>query len=101
MKYLSLYLILGLHAGNYKIIMKNTYFSRNLYITSSIFLKGIPSGYPGEENGYTLQYSCLENTMDGGAWVRHDWAANTLQLIYSWENLIKGQALFHNMILMC
>ena len=23
---------------------------------------------PGEENGYTLQYSCLENSMDRGAW---------------------------------
>ena len=28
-------------------------------------------GSPGEENGYPLQYSCLENPMDGGAW----WAA--------------------------
>ena len=40
---------------------------------------------PGERNGNTLQYSCLENSMDGGAWwagalqsmgsqrVRHDW----------------------------
>ena len=34
---------------------------------------------PGEENGYPLQYSCLENSMDRGAWqavagltVRHD-----------------------------
>ena len=26
---------------------------------------------PGEENGNPLQYSCLENSMDGGAW----WAA--------------------------
>ena len=26
---------------------------------------------PGEGNGTPLQYSCLENTMDGGAW----WAA--------------------------
>ena len=26
---------------------------------------------PGEENGTPLQYSCLENPMDGGAW----WAA--------------------------
>ena len=24
--------------------------------------------YPGEENGTPLQYSCLENPMDGGAW---------------------------------
>jgi len=23
---------------------------------------------PGEENGYQLQYSCLENSMDRGAW---------------------------------
>ena len=25
---------------------------------------------PGEGNGYLLQYSCLENPMDRGAWVR-------------------------------
>ena len=24
--------------------------------------------YPGEGNGNTLQYSCLENSMDNGAW---------------------------------
>ena len=38
---------------------------------------------PGEENGYPLQYSCLENSMDRGAWqttvyglqrVEHNWA---------------------------
>ena len=23
---------------------------------------------PGEGNGNSLQYSCLENSMDGGAW---------------------------------
>ena len=23
---------------------------------------------PGEENGYTLQYSCMEISMDRGAW---------------------------------
>ena len=23
---------------------------------------------PGEGNGYTLQYSCLENSMDRGTW---------------------------------
>ena len=27
--------------------------------------------YPGEGNANSLQYSCLENSMDGGAW----WAA--------------------------
>ena len=36
---------------------------------------------PGEGNGYPLQYSCLENPMDRGAWrsqgVRHDWVTNS------------------------
>ena len=43
---------------------------------------------PGEGNGNPLQYSCLENPTDGGAWwavvhgvakswVRHDGATNT------------------------
>ena len=30
-----------------------------------------PGRSPGEENGNPLQYSCLENSMDRGAW----WAA--------------------------
>ena len=25
-------------------------------------------GSPGERNGYPLQYSCLENSMDRGGW---------------------------------
>ena len=32
---------------------------------------------PGEGNGYPLQYSCLENSMDRGAW----WAILTLSLL--------------------
>ena len=24
--------------------------------------------FPGEGNGYSLQYSCIENSMDSGAW---------------------------------
>ena len=41
---------------------------------------------PGEMNGYPLQYSCLENSMDRWAWwapghgiqrVRHDWVTIT------------------------
>ena len=27
-----------------------------------------PRDYHGEDNGKPLQYSCLENPMDGGAW---------------------------------
>ena len=43
----------------------------------------------GEGNGNPLQYSCLENSMDRGAWwatihgvqrVRHDWVTNTLEV---------------------
>ena len=30
-------------------------------------LQGSPTGF-GEGNGIPLQYSCLENPMDGGAW---------------------------------
>ena len=45
---------------------------------------------PGEGNGYPPQYSCLENSMDHGAWwatvhglqrVRHDRATNTTTTI--------------------
>ena len=42
--------------------------------------------FPGEGNGNPLQYSCLENPVDGGAWCRllsmglqrvgHDWATS-------------------------
>ena len=44
---------------------------------------------PGKWNGNPLQYSCLENSMDRGAWwatvhgvcrVGHDWATNTLSI---------------------
>ena len=31
---------------------------------------------PGEGNGYTLQYSCLENSMDRGIW----WAIQSMGL---------------------
>ena len=39
--------------------------------------------FPGEGNGNQLQYSCLENPMDKGAWqstVRYNWAINTFHL---------------------
>ena len=59
------------------------------FISSSESLVGLPGGsevkasacnvgdqgsipgsgrFPGEGNGHPLQYSCLENPMDGGAW---------------------------------
>ena len=48
--------------------------------------------YPGEENGYPLKYSCLENSMDRGVWwatvhvlqtVRHDWVTITFPFTHS------------------
>ena len=37
---------------------------------NAIDLGSIPASErsPGEGNGHPLQYSCLENPMDGGAW---------------------------------
>ena len=44
---------------------------------------------PDEVNGNLLQYSCLENSMDGGAWqsmgsqrVGHDCVINTKGIFY-------------------
>ena len=38
--------------------------------------------YPGEGNGNPLQYSCLENTMDRGAW-----RATVYEVAKSWTQL--------------
>ena len=38
-----------------------------MVIFKLIFAQGLDIGY-GEGNGTTLQYSCLENPMDSGAW---------------------------------
>ena len=45
---------------------------------------------PGESNGYPLQYSCLENPMDGGAW----WAA-VHGVTKSWARLSDFTFTFH------
>ena len=37
---------------------------------------------PGEGNGHPLQYSCLENPMDGGAW----WA--TVPIYFPYEDIV-------------
>ena len=41
---------------------------------------------PGEGNGNTLQYSCLESSMDGGAW----WA--TVQGVAESQTRLSGKA---------
>ena len=54
--------------------------------------------FPGGENGKPLQYSCLENSMDRGAWqatsmdsqrVRHDWACTHLVMGLPWWFIVK------------
>ena len=46
--------------------------------------------YPGEGNGNPLQYSCLENPMDGGAW----WAT-VHEVAKSWTQLNDFTFHFH------
>ena len=43
-----------------------------------------PSVHPGEGNGNLLQYSCLENPMDRGAW----WAVHPLNYRSSAEVVV-------------
>ena len=55
-----------------------------LFFTSARDLGLIPGleRYPGEGNGYPLQYSCLENPMDRGAWqTTNNWAINDCQAV--------------------
>ena len=58
--------------------------------------------FPGEGNGNPLQYSCLENPTDRGAWpatvhgvarVRHDWATKLPPPTTSQNTLEKEEAL--------
>ena len=60
------------------------YIEIGLFFNISVYLLGFPGGavgkvasagdardagsIPGVENGNPLQYSCLENSMDGGVW---------------------------------
>ena len=36
--------------------------------------------FPGEGNGYLFQYSCLENSMDRGAWWATVWGHKELKM---------------------
>ena len=62
----------------YRISLINT--NRNLCVCICIFL--VPRAYKGEGNGNPLQYSCLENPLDAGAW----WAA-IYGVAQSWTRL--------------
>ena len=57
---------------------------------------------PGEGNGNSPQYTCLENPMDRGAWratvhgvtVRHDWSNFTIDIVlWYWSNLTSRSVL--------
>ena len=67
---------------------------------------------PGEGNGHPLQYSCLENPMDRGAWgapvhgaqrAGHDWMTNTLWIyLFSFRKPKCTASLSHeNLALRC
>ena len=58
--------------------------------TKSIDVFSVQSGQFGEGNGNPLQYSCLENPMDGGAW----WAA-VHGVARSWTGLSDFTFTFH------
>ena len=55
-----------------------------------VFCYGSPSKLTREGNGTPLQYSCLENPMDGGAW----WAAVHV-VAKSWTGLSDFTFTFH------
>ena len=58
--------------------------------TRRVLVKGNLCCLPGEGNGTPLQYSCLENPMDGGAW----WAA-VHGVTKSWTRLSNFTSTFH------
>ena len=64
-------------------------FSCSKQIFFFFFWHVLPSS-SGEGNGNPLQYSCLENSMDGGAW----WAA-VHGVIRSWTRLSDFTFTFH------
>ena len=41
---------------------------KNLPAMQETQVQSLSGRFPGEENGNPLQYSCLENPMDRGAW---------------------------------
>ena len=62
---------------------------------------------PGEGNGYPLQYSCLENPMDRGAWrakvhgvsKSHTWLSDWTTRKVAWSRLSVAQDILRNQLL--
>ena len=61
-----------------------------IYQVMECFKFPLPKEFNGEGNGTPLQYSCLENPMDGGAW----WAA-VHGVVKSWTRLSDFTFTFH------
>ena len=66
--------------------------------------------YPGEGNGNSLQYSCLENPMDGGAWwatvhrvaKSWTWLSNFIfTFLFTGQQMHLGYKLLHRMKMWC
>ena len=72
------------HSSSNRVLLSSTIWSLSFeYIM--VFQCLYKLWYLGEGNGHPLQYSCLENPMNGGAWqvwsmesqrVRHNWATS-------------------------
>ena len=69
---------------------RSTRFIKEIYITTLITFSHAAPGNSGEGSGTPLQYSCLENPMDGGAW----WAA-VHGVSRSWTRLSDFTFTFH------
>ena len=72
--------VMGLDAMILAFRMLN--FKPTFSLSSFTFIKRLFSSFSGEGNGNPLQYSCLENPMDGAAWLAtvHGVAKNRTQL---------------------
>ena len=77
---------------------------KRLFTIRETWVWSLGSGrFPGEGNGNPLQYSCLENPMDEGAWCRllpmgsqrvgHDWA--TSLYLHIWNAMESTSILFN------
>ena len=55
---------------------------KNLPVVQETWVQSWVGKIPGEDNGYPLQYSCLENSMDRG-----DWQATLYGVTKSWTRL--------------
>ena len=97
---LSLFVVLGLHA-----VWGFSCFGADfpggsdgkasVYNVGDLGLIPGPGRFPGEGNGNPLQYPCLENPMDGGAWCRllslgsqrvgYDWVTSLSFFLLFWS----------------